>query len=156
MQVPTNSQELCETFVCVAQRPMAYRKLRLCCSKPNCYDIVTFLIGSIMGPLDSVRYGQYHLGVGLMRFAWNPGTISTWNLTGWKWIKDRSSSVEKPIMKMPNGRPFFGQSRKFVEFDDTKKAHMARTRLAAMANGKLTWEEAAVKGKLNPKFLKLD
>ena len=77
-------------------------------------------------------------------------------LAGWKWIKDCSSFVEKPIMKMPNGLPFWGRPEKMVQFDGTKKVHMARTRIAAMANSNLTWEEAAVKGKLNPKFSKLD
>ena len=109
--------------------------------------------------MDSVRYGQYHLGVRLMRFARHPKYNFHMDgdpLTGWKRIKDRSSSVEKPITKMPNGWLFWGRQEKMVQFDDAKKAHMARTRIAAMANSKLTWEEAAVKGKLNPKLLKLD
>ena len=64
---------------------------------------------------------------------------------GMKWTKDRKEKKTK----------FWGQPKKFIEFDNTMKAQKGRVRAAAMAEPGLTWEQAAAKAKLNPKYLKL-
>ena len=63
-------------------------------------------------------------------------------LKGFKWVKDRQG---KKIS-------FWGHSKKLIAFDDAKKVHKARVRAAAMACPGCTWQQAATKGNLNPKY----
>jgi hypothetical protein len=61
---------------------------------------------------------------------------------GMKWTKDRKEKKTR----------FWGQPKNFIEFDNTMKAQKGRVRAAAMAAPGFTWQQAAVKGKLNPQY----
>ena len=114
-----------------------------------------------MGPMDSqigpVSWGGF-IQFGPLSNPTQPGCVRIfergtdrgpviWDYTpdplrGFKWVKDRQGKKTS----------FWGHSKKLIAFDDAKKVHKARVRAAAMACPGCTWQQAATKGNLNPKY----
>ena len=64
-------------------------------------------------------------------------------LKGFKWVKDRQGKKTS----------FWGQPKKLIAFDDTKKVHKARVRAAAMACPGCTWQQAATKERISDRIV---
>ena len=103
-----------------------------------------------MGPKDSLigPVGWGFIQFGPLADPIQPGWTVNWDYTpdplkGFKWVKDREGKKTS----------LWGQSKKLIAFDDTKKVHKARVRAAAMACPGCTWQQAATKGRISDRLV---